>query len=150
VRPYLEKKPFIKKDWWSGSRFNPWVQILVLQKKVKIQIKKDSCLNIPGERQHQLTCIELLLSIFIYYLLAYIIAQNNGFHYIFIVACSLLWLYSLPLLSSLPPTTSFFYFHVFVSRFCMWEKLYDTCLSESGLFYLTWWSLFVYVFLQTT
>jgi hypothetical protein len=32
ARPYLEK-PFTKIDWWSGSRWSPWAQVPVPQKK---------------------------------------------------------------------------------------------------------------------
>jgi hypothetical protein len=52
-----------------------------------------------------------------------------------------------PLLSlSLPPTESYLppkvpilsSCHLFRSRVCVWKKICNNCLSESGLFYLTW------------
>jgi hypothetical protein len=40
TRPYL-KKPFTKKDWWSGSRCRPWIQAPVQQKKKKKKRRKE-------------------------------------------------------------------------------------------------------------
>jgi hypothetical protein len=35
LREPISKKPFTKKDWWSGSRCKPWAQAPVGQKKKK-------------------------------------------------------------------------------------------------------------------
>jgi hypothetical protein len=35
-------------------------------------------------------------------------------------------------------------------RLCTWETVCDVCLSQSGLFHLTWWPLVSFIFLQTT
>jgi hypothetical protein len=39
----ISKKTFTKKGWWSGSRYRPWVQTPVPQKKKK---KKEKILNL--------------------------------------------------------------------------------------------------------
>jgi hypothetical protein len=51
-----------------------------------------------------------------------------------------------PLLHSWP-----FCLHVYLcfkSRFCLWEKICNICLSESGLFCLTWWPPVPLILLQ--
>jgi hypothetical protein len=44
VRPYL-KKPFTKKDWWSGSRSSPEIKPKYHKKKQTI-LQVSSCLNV--------------------------------------------------------------------------------------------------------
>jgi hypothetical protein len=49
------------------------------------------------------------------------------------------------------PNSSLFLFmfvFFFRSSFLLWKKEYSICLSESGLFYLTWWSLLLSIFLK--
>jgi hypothetical protein len=43
---------------------------------------------------------------------------------------------------------SFFAFWVFLSTFCIWERICDICLSPFGLFYLTWCSPIPSIFLH--
>jgi hypothetical protein len=77
----------------------------------------------------------------------------NGFHYdLFMCEYNVLWSYSPPLTLSFPPSQFALlslYCHsphlMFMSfkkksRFQIWKKKSGICLSESGLFHLTWWS----------
>jgi hypothetical protein len=41
VRPYLEKNPSQKNDWWSDTRCRPRPQVLVPKKKKKKKKKKN-------------------------------------------------------------------------------------------------------------
>jgi hypothetical protein len=48
-----------------------------------------------------------------------------------------------------PLKSSAFYVYVlFKSRVCMWKKAWDICVTESGLFHLTWWSPIQSIFMQ--
>jgi hypothetical protein len=88
-----------------------------------------------------------LFSFFYYCML---ILQNNGFHYdVFIHVYNILWWYlpPIPSLFSLPShwflsssqIVSLLLSCLFVkSRFCIWKKTFNICLSEPGLFWLTW------------
>jgi hypothetical protein len=58
--------------------------------------------------------------------------------------------YPLPLAPSSSQIIHFLLSCLKKSGFCIWEKIYDICLSESGLFHLTWWVLVLSIFLQTT
>jgi hypothetical protein len=40
------------------------------------------------------------------------------------------------------------FFFIFRSRLFISEKACNICLSEYGLFHLTWWSPLLYIFLQ--
>jgi hypothetical protein len=38
---------------------------------------------------------------------------------------------------------------LFPPKFHKWEKTYEICLCENALFRLTWWSIVLFIFLQT-
>jgi hypothetical protein len=116
-------------------------------------------------------------SFYLYHSNPYYSTASSVFHYtIFIHRCSVFWYYSLsfpllpPLVSSNSPTVRnmsyiciyiyiYTYMHVwlylylcihlsFRSSFHIWEETWDLCLSEPGLFQLTWWSPVPFIYLQ--
>jgi hypothetical protein len=84
----------------------------------------------------------------------------NGFHYsVFIHAYKILRSYSLPLITlsfctssshNSPHKVPILHACHCVCRFCVWERTFDICLSQSGAFCLTWKSLVPFIFLQMT
>jgi hypothetical protein len=111
----------------------------------------DICIHVYNVSQWCLyTCVQCFIVTFVY--------MCTMFHSaVCIHVYNVLWSRVLHYLPSLSPSTALlslpkqllFYFHVFLKfRFCIWKKACDSCLSEPGLFCLSWWSPVPSIFLQ--
>jgi hypothetical protein len=94
--------------------------------------------------------------------LSHLLKNNfNGFHYCIFIMHIMYFSYIYPTITfsfCLSPSCRLSHQTVlllhscdcfFRSRFCISEKACGICLSESGLFHLTWWSSVPSIFLQT-
>jgi hypothetical protein len=61
MRPYLEK-PFTKTGWWSGSRWRPWVQAPVSQKKNYLENNGKENTSFIYSSIHAFSCLYWILS----------------------------------------------------------------------------------------